>query len=407
MLSGIRVLEISSPNTMLAGSILADLGAEVVVLEPPDGAPGRRMEPFLDGLPGLERSLTWQALNRNKLGITLALETADGLDLLRCLVGQFDVLLEATETASGPSWGDAIGVTGKLIHTVVRPFWPGGPKSEYRSTDLVLMAASGSLGMMGDPDRPPVPMPVPQAMMEAGGEAAVAVLAAICARDGYGVRQDTIVVGRLAAMVSAFSTPITIGSGNPESARSAGGATIAGVTVPTVYHCADGFVVASVAFGSAWGPMTNRLAAWAGEQGHLELGLALRDWSGFPGEVQSGQARPDELEALVAAITHLFASRSKDHIWTEARTRGLLVAPAMDTSDIAGSPQFAERGLWNKFEWAGRTMRVPTRFAQFSNYSIETRCPAPTLSQDTNSILARDLALSVDDLQALFVHGVT
>ncbi len=407
MLNGIRVLEISSLNTMLAGSILADLGAEVVVLEPPGGAPGRRMEPFLDGLPGLERSLTWQALNRNKLGITLALETPDGLDLLRSLVGRFDVLVEATETASTPSWGETIGVTGRLIHTVVRPFFPGGPKGNYKSTDLVLMAASGSLGMMGDPDRPPVPMPVPQAMMEAGGEAAIAVLAAICARDAYGVPQDSTVLGRLATMVSAFSSPISIGSGNSESARSAGGASIAGVAVPTVYPCADGFVVASVAFGSAWGPMTNRLAAWAGQQGLLELPLASRDWSGFPGEVQSGQASPGELEALVAAITGLFASRSKDQIWTEARTRGLLVAPAMDTSDIARSPQFAERRLWNEFEWAGRTIRIPARFAQFSNYSIETRCPAPSLSQDTNDILAQELGLSAGDLQALFVHGVT
>jgi crotonobetainyl-CoA:carnitine CoA-transferase CaiB-like acyl-CoA transferase len=61
MLSDIRVLEISAPETMHAGSVLAALGADVVVVEPLGGSAGRRIEPFLDDIPGLERSLTWHA----------------------------------------------------------------------------------------------------------------------------------------------------------------------------------------------------------------------------------------------------------------------------------------------------------------------------------------------------------
>ena len=95
MLRDVRVLEISSPATMLAGSILADLGADVVVIEPPGGAPGRRLEPFLDDVPGIERSLTWHALNRNKRSITLDLESIDGRSLFATLVERFDIVLEA------------------------------------------------------------------------------------------------------------------------------------------------------------------------------------------------------------------------------------------------------------------------------------------------------------------------
>ncbi len=73
MLDDVRVLEVSAPETMLAGRILADLGADVVVVEPPAGSPGRRLAPFLDDKPGIERSLTWHALNYNKRGITLDL----------------------------------------------------------------------------------------------------------------------------------------------------------------------------------------------------------------------------------------------------------------------------------------------------------------------------------------------
>src|SRR5713101_3390586 len=101
MLHDVRVLEISAPETMLAGRILADLGADVVTIEPPAGAPGRRIEPFLDDVPGLERSLTWHAMNRNKRGITLNLNSPDGRALLATLARNFDAILETAESGGG------------------------------------------------------------------------------------------------------------------------------------------------------------------------------------------------------------------------------------------------------------------------------------------------------------------
>ncbi len=101
MLRDVRVLEISEPETMLAGRILADLGAHVVTIEPPSGAAGRRMEPFLDDIPGLERSLTWHAMNRNKRGITLNLNSVDGRALLATLARNFDAVIESAESGGG------------------------------------------------------------------------------------------------------------------------------------------------------------------------------------------------------------------------------------------------------------------------------------------------------------------
>ena len=97
MLSDIRVLELSTPGTMLAGQILGDLGADVVTIEPPGGARGRRLAPFIAGRPGLERSLTWHALNRNKRGITLDLGTPDGREIVAALLEQCDVLIESVD----------------------------------------------------------------------------------------------------------------------------------------------------------------------------------------------------------------------------------------------------------------------------------------------------------------------
>ena len=105
MLDDVRVLEVSAPETMLAGRILADLGADVVVVEPPAGSAGRRLAPFLDGIPGLERSLTWHALNYNKRGVTLDLSSPDGKALMRDLAKKFDVVIEATSCAQNVAAG--------------------------------------------------------------------------------------------------------------------------------------------------------------------------------------------------------------------------------------------------------------------------------------------------------------
>ena len=95
MRSGVRVLELARPKTMLAGQILADLGADVIAVEPPGGAPGRRMGPFLDDRIGLERSLTWHALNRNKRSITIDTDSTDGRDAFERIAATADVVIEA------------------------------------------------------------------------------------------------------------------------------------------------------------------------------------------------------------------------------------------------------------------------------------------------------------------------
>ena len=77
-----------------------------------------------------------------------------------------------------------------MIRCTIAPFVRTGPKSEYASTDITVMAASGAPAITGDPDRPPLFFPVPQAMMEAGSDAAIAALAGLAARDRDGLGQS-------------------------------------------------------------------------------------------------------------------------------------------------------------------------------------------------------------------------
>src|SRR6266481_8404030 len=125
MLDDVRVLEISAPETMLAGRIFADLGADVVVVEPPAGSPGRRLAPFLEDVPGIERSLTWHALNYNKRGVTLGISSPDGKALVRDLATKFDVVIEASSLL------DTIELAPRVIPCTTASCLRSRPKNAY------------------------------------------------------------------------------------------------------------------------------------------------------------------------------------------------------------------------------------------------------------------------------------
>jgi crotonobetainyl-CoA:carnitine CoA-transferase CaiB-like acyl-CoA transferase len=406
MLDEVRVLEISAPETMLAGRILADLGADVIVVEPIGGSLGRRLAPFLDDVPGIERSLTWQALNFNKRGITLELSSPDGKALMRDLVTRFDVVIEAVGGGRRSSLLDAIELAPHMIRSTITPFGSSGPKSAYAATDFTLMAASGAPGMTGDLDRPPLFFPVPQAMMEASGDAAIATLAALIARDRDGLGQRAHVSARIAAMMSEFSQVVAPGSGNPETKRTQGAMVVAGVEVPSVYACADGFTLITIAFGPVFGMLTQRLANWAAEEGHMDRRIAEIDWRSFITDLSARKTSPADLQALVDGLKSLVRTKTKAELAEASRKLGLLASPVMNMKDVADYVQYRERGLFTRVSVeAGREIGVPARFAQFSNYSIEVKRPAPKLSEHSAEILETELGLSKAEIQALFVAG--
>ncbi len=406
MLDDIRVLEISAPETMLAGCILAALGADVVVVEPPAGSLGRRLDPYLDDIPGLERSLTWHAMNRNKRAITLDIASADGLAILAQLAAKFDAAIDSVQSRIAAAALDGIDLPDKLVRTRISAFARSGPKSAYAASDLIVMAASGAPGVSGDIDRPPLFFPVPQAMMEAGADAAIATLAGLMARDRDGQGQSAHVSARIAAMMGAMSQMLGPGAGNPEITRSGGSIAIAGVEVPSIYECADGFVLITVAFGPVFGQMTNRLAQWAAREQCLPPEIGEIPWTSFIPDLQQKKRTPAELQALVDGLKKLACNKTKEEFGAAARSLGLLASPVMNMRDVAESPQYRERGLFASTEISGRRVDVPARFAQCNNFTIEVRRPAPALSQHTVEILEGDLGLSRTEIQALFAHGI-
>src|SRR5215207_11320081 len=170
MLSPYRVLDLTDERGILCGQILADLGADVIAVEPPGGSPARRLGPFrrangASPAPDAE-SLFWWAYARNKRGITLDLDDEDGHAALLRLVAGADCVIESFD----PGYLDRLGLGYEalartnpgLVLTSITPFGQTGPKAPWPATDLTLSSASTYQFICGDEDRPPLRVAVPQ-----------------------------------------------------------------------------------------------------------------------------------------------------------------------------------------------------------------------------------------------------
>jgi benzylsuccinate CoA-transferase BbsE subunit len=147
--------------------------------------------------------------------------------------------------------------------------------------------------------------------------------------------------------------------------------------------------------------------ALGAEEKHLAAELAEVAWTTFIGDLQQKKRTSADLQALIDGIKALARSKTKYEFGAAARRLSLLASPVMTMRDVAESQQYRERGLFIEIEIApGRKIEVPARFVHTSNFQIESKRPAPTLSQHTVELLESELNLSRLEIQALFAHGV-
>ncbi|PON17956.1 hypothetical protein C2W62_10510 [Candidatus Entotheonella serta] len=141
MLSGYRILDLCDEKGLLCTKLMADLGAEVIVVEPPQGSPARFRGPFYHDQPDREKSLYYWYFHTNKRSVTLNLETPDGQELFKSLMQTADVLVETCV----PGELDRLGLDYEhlrllkpdLIMTSITNFGREGPYRHYKASDLI------------------------------------------------------------------------------------------------------------------------------------------------------------------------------------------------------------------------------------------------------------------------------
>ncbi len=394
MLSSYRVLDLSDERGQLAGLMLSDLGADVIVVEPPDGSRSRQVGPFVadkDGDP--EASLWFWAYNRGKRSCVLDLTDPPQKQQLLQLLETADVVIESSGqtvmSELGLSYGDLSEQFPQLVYTSVSAFGSTGPKADWAATDLVVTAA-GMLGrLMGDSDRPPLRIPLDQTFLHASGEAAYATLIALRERKRSGLGQHVDVSAQQTITLATQSMALCHLYNSPEAMRVSGGVEIGPFNVRLRAKAADGYVSPTIVFGEAIGPFSKRLFDWlhsneACSDSDLEI-----DWIDFVEGVTTGRIAIGEYARIQQVAADYFATRTKKELQAAALEHRLLIVPIATVADVVEEPHYQERDFWCDLEVPSfGVAKFPGAAAKFSKTPMQINKPPPRVGEHTAEVLA-------------------
>ena len=410
MLSPFRALDLTDGAGALGGRVLADLGADVIKVEPAGGDSARGLGPFYQDQPHPERSLSWFALNANKRGITLELASGAGRALLLRLVERSDFVFESFPPGALAAWGlgfDRLrAVNPRLVLVSITPFGQTGPYAGYRATDIVAMALSGYMYLCGDADRPPVRISAPQAFLHAGADAAAAALIAHYERQSSGQGQWVDVSAQeslMGAMMNARpfwdlnqvnlqrSGPLRSGLANATHRRQ-------------TWPCREGSVAFAVTAGPTGARNMRGLLAWMAEEGAAPPALLHKDWDAF----DMALAPQAEIDAIEDPVLAFFARHTPAELFHQALKRRVILYPVSTTADLLQDGQLAARAFWTRVEHPalGATLTYPGPFIRMSEATCGLRRPPPSIGQHNHEVYQGELGLSDAEMRALAEAGV-
>jgi crotonobetainyl-CoA:carnitine CoA-transferase CaiB-like acyl-CoA transferase len=358
-LDGVRVVDTTDDRGEMCGRILADLGAEVVRVEPPGGAPSRRLPPGHGG-----QGLFFALRNLNKSSVALDLTAAEDREAWRALLAEADIWVESSPPGQAPEAMDPAAVAQdqpELVVVSVTDFGHTGPYRDYVGSNPVLVALSGMLFRAGVPELPPVLPPGNLAYDVAGVVAAFAALTGLWhrLRRGSGAHIDLSVMEACAQTtdwgLTSFSFIRRLGS--YAEVRDGGG------PIYNIYPCKDGFVRASVVTKREW----HRIREWLGDPEFL-----------MDPHWDVGAARIEARDVLEPLYRELFARYPKIELSIEGQRRGLGVTPLLEPSDVLAAEHFARRGSFRAVPVIdGVSGPVPDGFVTIDGVRAGVRSPAP------------------------------
>jgi benzylsuccinate CoA-transferase BbsE subunit len=407
-----RVVDFTRAIGWTCGKLLADLGADVIKVEPPGGDPDRRSGPFYHDEPHPERSLAWFAANTNKRGVTLAVETSDGQALVRALTRTADILLESFP----PGYMERHGVgfpqlskeNPRLVWTAITPFGQHGPYAHYRATDLVGMAMGGLMSLCGETDRPPVRMRPAQAYVQAGLQAAVGTLLAHHDRVKSGEGQFVDVSMQHALSWTVIPTRQYWDMNRLITERGGAARAFGDQVRRIIFPCADGHVaLMGVMNAREWGP----LVEWLAGEG-LEDDLGDASWrilveNAGAGTLTQAAVTDEELAHVYDVLGRFFLKHGKAELAAAARRRGIMLLPVHTPCDLLEHPQLIARDFYRPLEHPelGQTLCYPGAPYRLSETPWQLRRRAPLIGEHNEAIYGGELGLSRAELAVLMAAG--
>jgi len=389
-LARFRVVEVGGSLPVAAATkLFSDYGAEVVKVEPRGGASVRRLPPFPDDVPDLERGAYHLALDTGKRSAVVDIETPSGRDVLDRLCARADAVFVHLPSAL------ALDVRAGVRALAAPPAFIAltehgldGPRGEYAETDASLFAWTGRMRQHAVPGEEPLRYAPHVAEMQWAATASAAGAAALWARAAGQPAREVEVSGVEALTGNVDTWFVAWAFSGVEAPRGAGQSRLA---YPAgCYRCADGYVV----FAAAGQPFFTRLCEGIGRP---ELATDPR----FADPAQ----KPLHFDDFFAILDPWLRARTKHDVFTTLQRYGVMVAPVLDASEVAGDAQAVARQSFvgRALSGGGTTMIAGPPFQMQGAWEAG---PAPRVGEHTDEVL-RGLGYSTAERLALFRAGVT
>jgi benzylsuccinate CoA-transferase BbsE subunit len=357
-LASVRVIDATDEYGAYAGRLLADLGADVVRVEPPGGDPLRRREPLMETPTGPISAFGW-FVNLNKRSAVLDVATMEGRAGLLGLLATADVLLDPWRPGDLERLGIGphafVAACPDLVRVTITPYGSDGPLADRPATDLTSLAAGGLLSLGGYPDAEPVAVHGGQSLLAASLFGAVAALVGLVGRghDGEGRHLD---VSAQEAVAAALEDAIPQFDLTGRVRRRAGDLPREAGT--GIYACADGYVsmvAGRLGTAKAWTALTH----WLVEEGTPDAEeLLTPPWQEF-----SHRQRRESIDRFRAIFERFTRPRTREELYREAQRRSIALAPVNQVADLFADAQLAARDFFREVTPTelGRPVLVPGR----------------------------------------------
>jgi benzylsuccinate CoA-transferase BbsE subunit len=397
-LGHLRVLEVVDDVGEFCGKMLADMGADVVRVEPPEGAATRRIGPFLEDNPHPERSLHFWHYNTNKRSVTVDLDRGDGQALFRRLAEGADILVESMPPGymdeRGLSYEDLRRANPRLVYVSLSAFGRGGPRGGMVGGDLAGWASSGYMYTTGWTWHPPTRAWGRQAAHIGCLYAASAALSALVSRrrTGKGQHVDVSLQEALAS-ANEGSVPFYVGDNQITGRRNNDHINSFGFKV---LPCKDGWVHFSI----GWRNGRNPIVEWMADE-EVAGDLTDEKWK----DDEYNQAHFDHVVEVVSRWTQ---TKTKAQFFNEGQKRDIECAPVYSVPEVFEDPQIQHRDFWVDVEHPelGRGFTYPGAPYAFAETPWSMWRRAPLIGEDNGAVYGEELGLDGDDLTLLAEKGI-